>query len=132
MSELYNKISDAVAKIIADHQPAARTNLGKMAAEYTAAKLIGDAADEHIGVLGPELRNAALFSDDSKAITVYDNRTFALEARESAPRRTFDRARALAAIARRFNVSVEQAEQVVEEFYKTGTTPVVSLHVKVK
>ena len=123
------QIEGVLAQLVADNTPAAKTNVGKLAAEYAAHKLVRDYADKRCEALAPALRDAAMFDTDNK-VTVYDNKVFSLTATRSAARRTLDRTSTLVALATRFKLTMQEAEKFLDDnCYKTGASGSVSLSV---
>jgi hypothetical protein len=131
MMTLSNKVRDATRALIDANTPKASSNIGKLAALYSTAKLVYDVADAIMDEHKDTLRDAAMFDDGNKAI-IYDNKLFALHATKSAPRRTFDRMRAIVVLAKQFKLTTDEATALVDQFYKVGDASSVSLSVKVK
>lgn len=98
-----------LAKLVSDNVPAARSNLGKLCAEYATVHKLHSYLSDRRDVLNDEIKGAFTPRQTEGKEDIYRNDSFVVEAQHRKGSARFDKTKAIVALAKLNDWSAEQA-----------------------
>lgn len=98
-----------LAKLVTDNIPAARSNLGKLCAEYALVHKLHGYLDERKSALNEQIKGAFTPKQDMGKEEIYRNDVFVVEAQHRKSSARFDKTKAIVALAKLHDWSADEA-----------------------